>query len=92
MHEPKNTHKALGRVVHEAELEPALVEKRLGQSSSKSVRRQRRFLAVLELREQFFQGAENARFRHTDMAHQIAKAASENVEMPQHLEQKENIQ
>jgi hypothetical protein len=46
------TYEALGRVVHEAELEALLVEKGLGQRPAEGVRGQSRLLAELQLSEQ----------------------------------------
>lgn len=54
---------ALGGVVHEAELEPLLVEEALGEGATQRVRGQRALLRVLQLREQVLKknNKENAR-------------------------------
>ena len=53
------SYETLGGVVHEAELEALLVEERFGQGAPQRVRRKRRLVAVLQLREQFLQKKTN---------------------------------
>jgi len=46
------THEAFSRVVHEAKLEPLLIEETLGQRTAQRVGRQRALLRKLQLRKQ----------------------------------------
>ena len=50
------THKALGSIVHEVELEPVLLSVALSQSMTEDVGRNGRLLTVLELCEQVLRG------------------------------------
>lgn len=52
------TYETFGGVVHETELEPLLIEERLGQRPSQRVGRQGRLVAVLQLGKQFLQSDE----------------------------------